>query len=239
MLEQRPFPSDAAYATRLRRWHLANESLVNGVVPKRHAFDLEKRLIAGRTHVAGIFAEWTFRFQRIGGNFSFQNYFRGRGNLQWNGLAGNQIDGFPSQRAGHRELVQGIRHFRHRNISDGRIGSDHNGNGSWFIHFVVSSDVPSRVLPHADQEAGFVWTFDLHAVGTDVSVAGLRVFGDDIRRGKKRTWIFAYRPDWNRQLADIDLIAVQHVFFAGPGLNHAWRNRIAKGLIPFAVNAFH
>ena len=55
----------------IRGWHLADESLVQGLVAKRHALNDEERLIAGRPHIAGVLTERSLALQLIGWNFTF------------------------------------------------------------------------------------------------------------------------------------------------------------------------
>src|SRR6059058_2326208 len=67
MFKQRPFAADAANATRLGRRHLADEGLVQRLVARRHALDVEKRFVARGPHIAGIFAERTSCSTAFGG----------------------------------------------------------------------------------------------------------------------------------------------------------------------------
>src|SRR3972149_10202271 len=90
----------------------------------------------------------------------------------------------------------------------------------------------------ADEKAGLVGTLDLHAVSAYVAHAGFRIFGYDIGRSKKWAGVLAHGPDWDRQLGDIDVLAVENIFFARPPFDHARRNRVAEGMIPFAVDPF-
>src|SRR3972149_9313591 len=88
----------------------------------------------------------------------------------------------------------------------------------------------------ADEKAGLVGTLDLHAVSAYVAHAGFRIFGYDIGRSKKWAGVLAHGPDWDRQLGDIDVFSVENVLFARTFLDHARRNWMTEGVIPFAVD---
>src|SRR5438874_13664331 len=116
MFKQRPFAADAANATRLGRRHLADEGLVQRLVAKRHALDVEKRFVARGPHIAGIFAERTFMFDSIWRYLAFENDLsRGR-YFQGDGFAWHEVDRFAAQRASNGELIECLRYFRHRHV---------------------------------------------------------------------------------------------------------------------------
>src|SRR5258706_5149543 len=150
MLEQRPLSADAAYAARFGRRHLAYEGLIERLVTVRHALDVKERFVAGRSHVAGIFAEWAFWLERVGWNFPLQHDLGGGRHFEWHSLTRNHVHGFTAQRAGNGEFIERIRHLRYRHVADRWIGANNHGQWRGVVYRVIFINLPRPVLGFAD-----------------------------------------------------------------------------------------
>src|SRR5919108_5069987 len=91
----------------------------------------------------------------------------------------------------------------------------------------------------ADEETGFIWPFDLHAVSSDVASAGFRVLSDDIGGCEKWPRVLADSPDRHRQFENVDLIAVKNVFLARSGFDGPRWDWMLQCPIPLSVDSFN
>ena len=78
----------------------------------------------------------------------------------------------------------------------------------------------------------------MHPIGSHIPIAGFRILGDDVGGCEKRSGIFSYSPNRDRQFEKINPVAMPDVVFARAASDNPWRNRMFQGVLPLLIDAF-